>query len=180
MNSILQCISHTELLRNYIFADGYKNDINRKIPKNQLKSIYYLREIIIILKQLWEKNHIVEPISLRNCIVNYNNQFRGNMQNDAHEFLVFLIDELHISLSSRVKIEYSGIAQNKDDEYAIEAVKNWSNNFEKAYSPITDMFFGQYHSIVTCSNDDCNYASSNFDPFCYLSVPLPSGDGDHN
>lgn len=55
-----------------------------------------------------------------------------------------------------------------DDDLASEA---WSNYRARNDSSIVDHFQGLYKSTLVCPN--CNYSSRKFDPFMYLSLPLP-------
>ena len=36
-----------------------------------------------------------------------------------------------------------------------------------------DIFQGQYKSVITCPQEKCGRISVTFDPFMYLSVPIP-------
>lgn len=52
-----------------------------------------------------------------------------------------------------------------------EADKHWKNHLAKHNSIIVDTFQGQFKSTVICSA--CKYVSVTYEPFMYLSVPLP-------
>ena len=47
----------------------------------------------------------------------------------------------------------------------------WQNHRRRNDSVIVDTFHGLFKSTVVCP--DCGNVSVTFDPFCYLSVPLP-------
>jgi len=55
-----------------------------------------------------------------------------------------------------------------DDVVANEA---WEAHQKRNKSVIVDLFQGQFKSTVICPN--CDKVSITFDPFMYLSVPLP-------
>lgn len=53
------------------------------------------------------------------------------------------------------------------------AEEAWSDYKLRNDSIIIDLFHGQLKSRVVCPNHDCQNVSVTFDPFCYLSLPLP-------
>lgn len=55
-----------------------------------------------------------------------------------------------------------------DEEVASEA---WENHVRREQSIIVDLFHGQLQSTVKCKV--CGHTSVRFDPFNYLSLPLP-------
>merc|ERR1719240_515995 len=62
----------------------------------------------------------------------------------------------------------------EDDEDEIDQVKaqrEWEAYREKNISIVVDLFEGQLRSTLTCCN--CARRSSRFEPFRFLSVPVP-------
>lgn len=51
------------------------------------------------------------------------------------------------------------------------AMESWDNYRKRNDSVIVDTFHGLLKSTVHCP--ECNKISVTFDPFCYLSLPLP-------
>lgn len=49
----------------------------------------------------------------------------------------------------------------------------WSDYKRRNDSIIIDLFHGQLKSHLECPNKECENISVTFDPFCYLSLPLP-------
>lgn len=98
-------------------------------------------------------------------------QFSGYQQQDSQELLTFLLDGLHEDLN-RIKkkpyIEMKDCENRPDDEIAAEA---WENYKKRNDSVILDLFHGLLKSTVVCP--ECPKISVTFDPFCYLSLPLP-------
>ena len=86
-------------------------------------------------------------------------------QNDAHEALIFLLDNFHTTISKNVKIKkISGISDDSSD--------NWKKFYEKDFSEIIRIFFGQYEINVKCNK--CKNVSTNFEPYNHISVELTS------
>ncbi|KAL1122129.1 hypothetical protein AAG570_003535 [Ranatra chinensis] len=64
----------------------------------------------------------------------------------------------------------SSTLNNQSDE--TEAEKHWQSHLAANRSIIVDTFQGQFKSTVVCSF--CKYVSVTYEPFMYLSVPLPN------
>ncbi|KAJ3216845.1 ubiquitin carboxyl-terminal hydrolase [Dinochytrium kinnereticum] len=113
MNSILQCIFSSELLTGYFLSGDHKADINSKSPlKGQLATAFgeAVREI---MKYAGDSGKIYNPSNLKRYVEYWAPQFTGYNQQDAQEFLRFMLDGLHEDLNrilTRPKFSY------KDDE----------------------------------------------------------------
>ncbi|XP_011695876.1 PREDICTED: ubiquitin carboxyl-terminal hydrolase 6-like isoform X2 [Wasmannia auropunctata] len=70
---------------------------------------------------------------------------------------------------SRILQNYGNGAIAAQDE--LEADKHWAKHLRSNRSIIVDTFQGQFKSTVVCSV--CNHVSVTYEPFMYLSVPLP-------
>ena len=85
--------------------------------------------------------------------------------------MAFLLDGLHEDLN-RIKhkpyIEIKDADGRPDYEVAQEA---WDNYLRRNDSIIVDIFHGLLKSTLICPS--CHKVSETFDPFCYLSLPLP-------
>jgi ubiquitin carboxyl-terminal hydrolase 4/11/15 len=98
-------------------------------------------------------------------------QFSGYQQHDSQEFIAFLLDGLHEDLNRvRVKpyIEIPDADDRPDNEVAEE---RWQIHKARNDSKVVDEFQGQYKSTLVCP--ECNKVSVTFDPFMYLTLPLP-------
>ncbi|XP_068649713.1 ubiquitin carboxyl-terminal hydrolase 9-like [Aristolochia californica] len=170
MNSALQCLVHTPPLVKYFLKD-YSMEINRENP------LGLQGELAIafgeLLRQMWssEKTSIA-PRSFKTKLARFASQFSGYNQHDSQELLAFLLDGLHEDLN-RVKkkpyIEAKDSNNLPDEEFSKEC---WTNHKARNDSIIVDVCQGQYKSTLVCPI--CNKISVTFDPFMYLSVPLPS------
>ncbi len=99
-------------------------------------------------------------------------QFTGYQQQDSQELLAFLLDGLHEDLNRIMKKPYveMGSHVGKTDEAFAE--ESWQDHKKRNDSIIVDTFHGLLKSTLNCLV--CNEISIKFDPFCYLSLPLPS------
>lgn len=98
-------------------------------------------------------------------------QFSGYGQQDAQEFLRFLLEGMHDELNRVTsKPKYQEI--NCDDKPVDEQSEIWYKYFRaRDDSIISDLFEGQMCSTLTCSK--CGYKSRTFDNFMDLSVSIP-------
>ncbi|XP_041860910.1 ubiquitin carboxyl-terminal hydrolase 11 [Melanotaenia boesemani] len=170
MNSALQCLSNTPPLTEYFLQNGYLEELNFTNPlgmKGEIAEAY-----ADVIKQMWSgRHHSVVPRVFKTKVGHFASQFLGYQQHDSQELLSFLLDGLHEDLN-RVKnkeyIELRDADGRPDQEVAEEA---WRNHHRRNDSVIVDTFHGLFKSTLVCP--ECHKVSVTFDPFCYLSVPLP-------
>ncbi|KAG2549747.1 hypothetical protein PVAP13_9KG261500 [Panicum virgatum] len=170
MNSAIQSLVHTPPLVEY-FLEDYTREINTENPLGlQGELAVAFGEL---LTKLWSSGRTsVAPRAFKSKLSRFAPQFSGYNQHDSQELLAFLLDGLHEDLN-RVKkkpyIEAKDADGRPDDEFAEEC---WNNHKARNDSIIVDKFQGQYKSTLVCPV--CNKISVTFDPFMYLSLPLPS------
>ncbi|KAI3704209.1 hypothetical protein L1987_74424 [Smallanthus sonchifolius] len=126
-----------------------------------------------LLKTLWAPGATsVSPRLFKSKLAHFAPQFSGFNQHDSQELLAFLLDGLHEDLN-RVKckpyVEAKDGDGRPDEDIADEY---WQNHLARNDSIIVDVCQGQYRSTLVCPV--CRKVSVTFDPFMYLSLPLPS------
>ena len=102
-NSAIQCISYLPLLRAYLLSAQYKavGDLNKDNPLGTGGKL--LEEFADLLRQMWSaKIGEKSPNRFRLHLGKANAQFSGADQQDAQEFLNFMLDVLHED-SNRVR-----------------------------------------------------------------------------
>ena len=159
MNSILQCLSHTLLLREFYVSGEYKQYLNNN---GQLSSLF--KRVMI---KLWDDNvaNSVSPKELKRQVGTLAPMFSGYNQHDAHEFMRFLLNELHEEIN-RASVE--GRKSPADNETLGEACARhltWED------SRISELFGGMLRSEVCCSV--CSDKSIVYIPFLDLALPIP-------
>ncbi|XP_022744200.1 ubiquitin carboxyl-terminal hydrolase 8-like isoform X2 [Durio zibethinus] len=121
------------------------------------------------LFQIWDFSGQTSQFVM-NEMINLPNISPGKLGKE--EFLAFLLDGLHEDLN-RVKckpyIEAKDAEGRPGEEVADEY---WQNHLARNDSIIVDVCQGQYRSILVCHI--CKKVSVTFDPFMYLTLPLPS------
>ncbi|XP_029770723.1 ubiquitin carboxyl-terminal hydrolase 2 isoform X2 [Suricata suricatta] len=168
MNSILQCLSNTRELRDYCLQRLYVRDLSHSSSGHTA----LMEEFAKLIQTIWTSppNDVVSPSEFKTQIQRYAPRFVGYNQQDAQEFLRFLLDGLHNEVN-RVTVRPKSNPENldhlPDDE---KGRQMWRKYLEREDSRIGDLFVGQLKSSLTCT--DCGYCSTVFDPFWDLSLPI--------
>lgn len=93
MNSIIQCLSNTKFLLEYCLNGAYEDDINTSLS---LMKGSLFRSYAALIKKLWKANEdIVNPQDFKSQIAKFAPRFVGYAQQDAEEFLSYLLKGLH-------------------------------------------------------------------------------------
>jgi len=170
MNSTLQCLSNTPKLTQYFRNDNYQNDINKSNPlgfKGKLAISY-----ADLIKEMWGSEFkTVAPMKFKEVISEVQPRFSGYQQHDSSELLQFLMDGLHEDLNRVIEKPYTASVESEGRPDSEVAKLAWDRHLKRNQSIIVDLCQGQLKSLVICP--DCNRQSSTFDPYMFLSVPLP-------
>jgi ubiquitin C-terminal hydrolase len=175
INSCIQIISHTYELND--FLENEKNFI-KKI-KNKCDSALLI-EWNNLRKLLWENNCVVAPTKFIKTIqkvaeIKDVEIFTGYSQNDISEFLLFLIDCFHNSLSREIKINITGVSENETDELAINCFNMVKNMYTKEYSEIWNMFYGIHVSEII-SIETGKKMKQTPEPYFIVNLPVPKNN----
>eukprot|EP00697_Spironema_sp_BW2_P015488 gnl/Spiro4/6355_TR3277_c0_g1_i1.p1 gnl/Spiro4/6355_TR3277_c0_g1~~gnl/Spiro4/6355_TR3277_c0_g1_i1.p1 ORF type:complete len:734 (-),score=208.25 gnl/Spiro4/6355_TR3277_c0_g1_i1:122-2095(-) len=170
MNSGLQCLSNTVPLQHFFTSDAFLNQINRTNPlgmKGELAT-----EFGALLKQLWAGNRSsIAPREFKYTLGKFEPSFVGYQQHDCQELLAFLLDGLHEDLNRVIEKPPTAPVEANGRPDDVVADETWNTYKLRNNSIIVDLFQGQFKSTVTCPT--CHRVSVTFDPFMYLSLPLP-------
>ncbi|KAF7729033.1 CSN-associated deubiquitinating enzyme Ubp12 [Apophysomyces ossiformis] len=170
MNSALQCLSNTPQLSEWFLAGRYKDELNRDNPlgmKGEVAEAY--GELI---EKLWSgSSSSTAPRDFKYTIGRFNPTFTGYQQHDSQELLAFLLDGLHEDLNRILKKPYIELPDFDDMSDEEIAQRSWEYHKARNDSVIVDLFQGQFKSRLVCN--ECSKVSVTFDPFMYLSLPLP-------
>uniref|UniRef100_A0A2K5DEW0 Ubiquitin carboxyl-terminal hydrolase 4 n=1 Tax=Aotus nancymaae TaxID=37293 RepID=A0A2K5DEW0_AOTNA len=170
MNSALQCLSNTAPLTDYFLKDEYEAEINRINPlgmKGEIAEAY-----ADLIKQMWSgRDAHVAPRMFKTQVGRFAPQFSGYQQQDSQELLAFLLDGLHEDLNRVKKKPYLELKDANGRPDLVVAKEAWENHRLRNDSVIVDTFHGLFKSTLVCP--ECFKVSVTFDPFCYLTLPLP-------
>ncbi|KAG9445256.1 hypothetical protein H6P81_016596 [Aristolochia fimbriata] len=170
MNSAIQCLAHTPELVDFFLGD-YSKEINQDNPLGMDGEL--AMAFGELLRKLWAPGKgPFAPRQFKSKLARFSPQFSGFNQHDSQELLAFLLDGLHEDLN-RVKCKpYIEAKDSEGRPDEVVANEYWANHLARNDSIIVDVCQGQYRSTLVCPI--CNKVSVTFDPFMYLSLPLPS------
>ena len=170
MNSSIACLSNTTELTYYFLKGDYKKDINEENPLGMYGQL--AKAWGELLYEYWVENTSVgNPSSFKNIIGSKAEEFWGYGQQDSHKFISVFLSYLNEDLNRTTKKQYIEMKEKQDDETdEICAKRYWQCNLKRNDSIITDLFYGQYKSTITCP--DCNWIKITFDPFDSITLPL--------
>jgi len=178
INSILQCLSYTDILAEYFVLDQYKSDLKRRkrlcafAKSTGTGKGEVTEQLATLLKSLWSLQYDPEiSDKFKSLVDKYGSQYKGGNQHDAQEFLLWLLDRVHEELNTATKKKYKRLKNlpgRPDDVLAAESLANYmrcNNSF------VVDIFQAQFRSSLTCPA--CERQSNTFDPFLCVSLPIP-------
>ncbi|KAL6255320.1 hypothetical protein P5V15_013660 [Pogonomyrmex californicus] len=163
MNSIIQCLSNTTNLTKYFTDNSYADDLNTS--NDNMTQVQVAEEVAQVIKALWRGQYkSISPHDLKVAVGQYKLQFESYDQQDSHEFLTFLLDWMHSDLKKEAKMPIE----------MTNAEKEWDKAMSSQRSIISDLFFGQLRSTITCSF--CKQASTTYETFNSLTMSLPQSN----
>ena len=172
INSCMQVLSHTYELNDLL-------DDSKFIEKlNECTDTTLLQEWIKLKTLMWSENCTVAPYRFFKCIQEISttknrSMFGGFSQNDLPEFLGFIIECFHTSVTRKVDISICGRIVNDTDKLAKACFEMIQNMYGKSYSEIIELFNGVHVSLLT-STDNNDILAITPEPFCILSLPIPN------
>uniref|UniRef100_A0A671TT09 Ubiquitin carboxyl-terminal hydrolase 15 n=1 Tax=Sparus aurata TaxID=8175 RepID=A0A671TT09_SPAAU len=164
------CEDNIPPLTEYFLKDKYTEELNVDNPLGMKGEI--ARAYAELIKQLWTgKYSYVTPRPFKTQVGRFAPQFSGYQQQDSHELLAFLLDGLHEDLNRIRKKPYIQLKDANGRPDKVVAEEAWENHIKRNDSIIVDIFHGLFKSTLVCPV--CAKVSVTFDPFCYLTLPLP-------
>ena len=168
MNTAVQCLNSCWELTNFFLIKNFEHKINVDNPLGY-KGIL-CKAYSNLIHHLWYGvGNVYNPTNFFLIIGNINETFSGRNQQDAQEFLNFLIDGLHEDLNL-VKDKPNIMEEKIKGEK--KAKIEWLNFKRRNQSVLIKLFYGQFLSNISCPNHQCQCQSTKFEPFMSVSVPL--------
>ncbi|XP_047098700.1 LOW QUALITY PROTEIN: ubiquitin carboxyl-terminal hydrolase 2-like [Schistocerca piceifrons] len=176
MNSVIQCLSNTKPLLEYLLNDGHLTDINTTV--SGMKGAL-IKAFTTVIQELWHSDSngtVVNTTALKSQIQRFAPRFMGYSQQDAQEFLRYLLEGLHEDVN-RVTVKPKPILTEIDETLSDQqkSAEAWKRYLRADDSKIVDIFVGQLKSTLRCTV--CGHCSVTFDPFWDLSLPIPVRTG---
>jgi ubiquitin C-terminal hydrolase len=178
INSCMQILSHTYELNDFLKQETYKKKLNNKYESALLIEWDNLREL------MWKDNCIISPGKFIKTIqklaaIKKIDIFTGYAQNDLPEFLLFLIDCFHISLSREVNMTITGTTMTDTDKIAVSCFEMIKKMYTKEYSEIWNMFYGVHVSQII-SLETGKVLSSSPEPYFMINLSIPQHNKNPN
>jgi ubiquitin carboxyl-terminal hydrolase 8 len=172
LNACIQVLNHTYELVDFINSSKIVKNIKQDLPDSIITNEWRdLRNI------MWTNNGTVSP----NKFV-FNVQmlakkkdrdlFTGWAQNDMPEFLLFIIECIHNSISRSINMKIQGNVENQVDELAVQCYNMLKTTYSKEYSEIMEMFYGIYVSEIHSMDGTVRHAAKP-ESFFILDLPIP-------
>jgi len=179
LNTIIQSLRYCTDLTTYFTSNAYKQHIKADRPSAAL-----LEEIVDVTKGMWRddvrpnasmspRGFMSHAVKVSRTMPQYEDLLRGGHE-DAGEFLIFMIEVMHMAISRKVEMNIVGAPKSRGDEIHIKALEAWANFYKGEFSPIVDNFFGQTCLTSTCTK--CGHTNKRFEPWSQIKVPVPADD----
>jgi ubiquitin C-terminal hydrolase len=168
----MQAINHTYELHEILDSPKIKSYLKSDIPDTIITQEWNdLRDVI------WKNNGVITPqkfVMNIHKVAKIKNRdiFTGWSQNDMPEFLLFIIESFHNSISRSVSIKITGNTENNTDKIAVKCYEMLKNIYFKEYSEIMDLFYGMYVSEIRSMDSKITY-SIHPEHFFVLDLPIP-------
>ncbi|KAF7494757.1 Ubiquitin carboxyl-terminal hydrolase 8 [Sarcoptes scabiei] len=174
MNAILQSLRNTYDFYEFLISGDFLINANSKFGSNG--ELTY--ELIELFKQMHYPSNYknISPRDFKNAVSRHIPDFTDYKQQDAHEFLVRLLDRIHSDLNRRSTVNTINPTLNDPnfyDKLSIEDAtsKFWTWHIKQNSSIVTTMFEGLIVSTVTCLH--CKSVSKSLEAFTCLTLPIP-------
>lgn len=171
LNSFVQILNHIYELDNIydvVFKQHKKKNPETEFFKSWIKLHEQMKNTIdVIVPDDFVKN-VQKLAHIKNMDL-----FTGTLQNDIHEFIIFVIQNIHSSISRKIKIEITGNPENETDNLAISCYNMLQKVCSEEYSEIIDLFYGIYVSNIHSVETPIQLLSTNPEPFFILDLPIP-------
>ena len=174
LNSCIQVLNHT-----YEFHAVLDSTKLQKIKKENNPDSVILDEWNDLRNVMWSGNGVVSPnkfVSFVQQVARRKNKdiFTGWAQNDMPEFLLFMMDCIHNSISRGITMKISGKVQNSVDSIAVNCYNMLKDIYSKEYSEIMNMFYGIYISEIISKDGKTKHLIK---PESYFILDLPILNG---
>ncbi len=170
LNSSIQVLNHT-----YELIDLLHREKTRGLLNTEIDDHYITEEFNRLYLTMNATPITFSPDRFVSCVQQISQRkgrelFTGWAQNDMPEFLLFMIECLHNSISRPVTLKISGKSENHKDELALKCLGMLRKSYEKEYSEVMHLFYGIYVSQIKSVGTNKVLGIS---PECYFMIDLP-------
>ncbi|XP_028258609.1 ubiquitin carboxyl-terminal hydrolase 43a [Parambassis ranga] len=185
MNAVVQCLSNTDLLAEYLGLEQYRSDVCLRRVNGDVRAEEtqqsargeVTEQLASLVRALWTLEYTPQlSVEFKSIVAKYGSQFRGNSQHDALEFLLWLLDRVHEDANTNT--DNNNSSKTKANIKGPSTLENSSSPSSASpmqprgrHSFVQEHFQAQYRSSLTCPH--CLKQSNTFDPFLCISLPIP-------
>ena len=175
LNSCIQALSHTvELEASLTKSARIPSRLRRCAESLALVEWKKLRDL------MWAEDCTIAPHGFvsalqRVCEAKDMGLGIGSEQNDAQEFLQFLMECFHTALGREVSMTVSGEPKTDQDRLAQKCYQSVRDLYKDEYSEMLPLFYGVHVSLV--EDEHGTVHSQRPEPFSVLAMPLPVASG---
>ncbi|KAK5667937.1 hypothetical protein QVD99_004986 [Batrachochytrium dendrobatidis] len=169
--NIIQCLASIPEFSAYFIDGTFMSHLNRENPLSNSKG--QMAEMFAkLLKDLTLSSRPFFPQALKRTLSKCWALYDSYTQQDAQEFLNFILDELHEDVNRIFHKPCIELPDFDDSVCSTEvAAIYWDAHAKRNDSIVVDMFQGQYKSRIKCKA--CGKSSIKFDAFMNLSMEIP-------
>ena len=182
MNVVFQCLLRSIGIKEYFFYNLHQKE--GKLVRNLAGTVS--EKFGEFIKVYYGFNdRVLDPVELRKELGSKSRAFSSNTQEDAHEFFMFLVDQMGKDLTRVEPFSPKTPSATKEEEKEKEAFEEevskmppeeqscvqWALDQRHNCSIFGDVFTGQYVSKLKCKS--CSFVSLSYQSFNMLEVPVP-------
>jgi ubiquitin C-terminal hydrolase len=171
INSILHILQQIPIFTDWLVTDNFLNTL-----KTETESVTF--ELARIFKlSLSNENITITPNTFKKVISMKNNLWGECEQQDAQEFLIFLLSQIEEEVGiKQIKLipginNYDNTKINKNDLYNLICLNQYHKSLSFNFSILKNLFVGYTTSNIKCCY--CNTSSPRLEEFITLSLDIP-------
>lgn len=185
MNVVLQMLVRIPAVREYFLSNEYSKDLDQTRKSTDPMLSDYFGQFIKAYYSVDRK--VLDPAGMRSWFGSKNSSFKLDTQEDAHEFILYVLNAMSDELVAKPPMGSNSIVPSVGTPKPgtkitrprkITQVKKVDNNFEKSWkenqqtnSIFEDTLMGQLITEVQCLT--CKEISKSSQTFLLLEVPVP-------
>lgn len=165
MNCIIQCLSHTSALSDFLLKENFLKSISLK-TKGRI-----VRPLAELFKLLWSGHcDVISAKDLKKAAERQELRFTRLEHQNAQEFLILMIDWFHTELQTTRNYQPESIFSKLQHYYVTFSASQmaWRAYWKASESFILQQFYEQVKSTAKCTV--CGSESSTYDPFSNFST----------
>ena len=193
MNAVLQCLSATAPLTRYFLDGGYQRAVQRNkwgssgiLPKVYHSLMWHLwhgeytfiapKTFRVRILGVWFRVHCANIV--KEFVSRLNKDFENpNIQHDANDFFVFILDVLHedlnVNFAAKRPANLTDAEERRREEFPPQIATRieWRRWSETNLSWVSSLFTGQHMSRLRCPA--CGFQSTSYETFNSIALEIP-------